>query len=81
MQPNEIKALIEAHIADSDVKTVEVQGDHIGVVIVSSAFAGLSPVKKQQLVMGALAEQFANRTIHAIDYIKAFTPDEWAAKA
>ncbi|MGN0920790.1 MAG: BolA family protein [Cellvibrio sp.] len=81
MQSNEIKALIEAHIPESDVKSVEVQGDHIGVVIVSSAFSGLSPVKKQQLVMGALSEQFANRTIHAIDYIKAYTPDEWAAKA
>lgn len=81
MQSNEIKALIEAHIPESDVKFVEVQGDHIGVVIVSSAFSGLSPVKKQQLVMGALSEQFANRTIHAIDYIKAYTPDEWAAKA
>lgn len=81
MQSNDIKALIEAHIPESDVKSVELQGDHVGVVVVSSAFAGLSPVKKQQLVMAALSAQFADRTLHAIDYIKAFTPEEWAAKA
>jgi acid stress-induced BolA-like protein IbaG/YrbA len=77
MQTAEIKALIESKIPDSDVKSIEVQGDHIGIVIVSNAFAGLMPVKKQQLVLGALAEQFADRSIHAVDYIKAFTPDQW----
>ena len=77
MQAEQIKALIEAQIPDCDVKNVEVMGDHIGLVLVSPAFAGLMPVKKQQLVLSALSAQFADRSIHAVDYIKAFTPEQW----
>ena len=77
MQPEQIKAIIESQIPDCDVKSVEVQGDHIGLVIVSPAFAGLTPVKKQQLVLGTLSQQFADRSIHAVDYIKSFTPEQW----
>jgi acid stress-induced BolA-like protein IbaG/YrbA len=77
MQAEQIKALIESQIPDCEVKSVEVQGDHIGLVIVSSAFAGLTPVKKQQLVLGTLSQQFADRSIHAVDYIKSYTPEQW----
>jgi len=77
MQAEHIKALIESKIPECDVKSVEVQGDHIGLVIVSPAFAGLTPVKKQQLVLSTLSEQFADRSIHAVDYIKSFTPEQW----
>ncbi len=76
MQAEQIKALIESQIPDCEVKSVEVQGDHIGLVIVSSAFAGLTPVKKQQLVLGTLSQQFAERSIHAVDYIKSYTPEQ-----
>ena len=78
MQAEQIKALIESQIPDCDVKSVEVMGDHIGLVVVSPAFAGLTPVKKQQLVLSTLSVQFADRSIHAVDYIKSFTPDQWA---
>ncbi len=77
MQAEQIKALIESQIPECDVKSVEVQGDHIGLVLVSPAFAGLMPVKKQQLVLATLSAQFADRSIHAVDYIKAFTPEQW----
>jgi acid stress-induced BolA-like protein IbaG/YrbA len=77
MQAEQIKALIESQLPDSEVKSVEVQGDHIGLVIVSPAFAGLTPVKKQQMVLGTLSQQFADRSIHAVDYIKTFTPEQW----
>ena len=77
MQAEQIKALIESQIPDCEVKSVEVQGDHIGLVIVSSAFAGLTPVKKQQLVLGTLSQQFADRSIHAVDFIKSYTPEQW----
>ncbi len=72
-----IKSLLETKIADCKVQSVDVQGDHVGLVLVSPAFAGLTPVKKQQLVMAPLAELFSSRQIHAIDYIKAFTPEQW----
>jgi acid stress-induced BolA-like protein IbaG/YrbA len=77
MQAEQIKALIESQIPDCDVKSVDIMGDHIGLVIVSPVFAGLTPVKKQQLVLSTLSAQFADRSIHAVDYIKSFTPEQW----
>jgi len=77
MQAEQIKALIEEQIPNCEVKSVEVQGDHIGLILVSPQFAGLTPVKKQQLVLACLSAQFADRSIHAVDYIKAFTPEQW----
>ena len=72
-----IKSLLESTISDCKVQSVEVPGNHFGVVLVSPAFAGLTPVKKQQLVMAPLAELFSSGQVHAIDYIKAFTPEQW----
>ena len=34
--------------------SVNVNGNHIDLVVVSPAFAGLTPVKKQQLVKGVI---------------------------
>lgn len=76
MQSEDIKSLIESAIPASEVQ-VGVQGNHITLVVISQAFAGLSTVKKQQLVYAALASQFADGTIHAVDYMKTFTPEEW----
>lgn len=76
MQAEQIKALIESQIPESQVQ-VGMNGSHIDLVVVSSAFAGLTPVKKQQLVLGTLAAQFADGSIHAVDFIKTFTPQEW----
>lgn len=72
-----IRSLLESQITDCKVQSVEVQGNHIGLVLVSPVFAGLTPVKKQQLAMAPLAGLFSSGQVHAIDYIKAFTPDQW----
>lgn len=76
MQAEQIKALIESQISESNVQ-VNVNGSHIDLVVVSPVFAGLTPVKKQQLVLGTLSQQFADGSIHAVDFIKTFTPQEW----
>ena len=76
MQAEQIKALIESKIPESQVQ-VNVNGSHIDLVVVSPAFAGLTPVKKQQLVLGTLSEQFADGSIHAVDFVKTYTPQEW----
>lgn len=76
MQSEDIKALIESAIPESQVQ-VGMQGNHITLVVISAAFTGLSIVKKQQLVYAALAHQFADGSIHAVDYMKTFTPEEW----
>ena len=79
MQAEQIKAHIEGQIPDTQVQ-VGMNGNHIDLVVVSPAFIRLSPLKKQQLVLGTLAAQFADGSIHAVDFIKTFTPDEWLAQ-
>ena len=76
MQPDQIKALLESQIADSEVQ-VNVDGSHVNLVVVSPAFEGLSPVKKQQLVYGALSDEIASGVIHAVN-MKTYTPEQWA---
>jgi BolA protein len=55
---------------------------HFKVVVVSSLFEGMSPVKRHQLVYGALAEELGRKPaeggIHALA-ITSRTPAEWAA--
>jgi acid stress-induced BolA-like protein IbaG/YrbA len=80
MQAEQIKSLIESQIPDSEAQ-VNVNGSHIDLVVISPVFAGLTPLKKQQLVLGTLAAQFADGSIHAVDFIKAFTPEQWAQQA
>jgi len=78
MQPSEIKAVLESSIPNSEVNVQSDDGRHVGVVVVSPAFEGLSPVKKQQLVYGALKSAIADGSIHAVE-MKTYTPEEWAA--
>jgi acid stress-induced BolA-like protein IbaG/YrbA len=56
---------------------VQVTGDgsHFEAVVVSPAFAGLTPLKKQRLVMDTVREQLASGELHALS-IKALTPAE-----
>lgn len=51
---------------------------HFKVVVVSEQFAGLSAVKRHQLVYGALSEEMRKKPgIHALA-ITSRTPGEWA---
>lgn len=75
MQPEAIKTLLQTGIADSQVE-VRVEGSHVNLVVVSPAFEGLNPVKKQQLVYAVLSEQIASGTIHAVN-MKTYTPAQW----
>lgn len=75
MQPDQIKALIHANIPESEVQ-VGVDGSHINLVVVSDAFRGITPVKKQQMVYAALSEQIADGSIHAV-HMKTLTPEQW----
>lgn len=75
MQPDQIKALIQANIPEIEVQ-VGVDGSHINLVVVSDAFRGITPVKKQQMVYAALSEQIADGSIHAV-HMKTLTPEQW----
>jgi len=37
----------------------------------------LNPVKKQQLVYGALSDEIASGVIHAVN-MRTYTPEQWA---
>ncbi len=76
MQADEIKALLEAQVADSQVE-VSIDGSHVNLIVISPVFEGLNPVKKQQLVYAALNEQIASGVIHAVN-MKTYTPEQWA---
>lgn len=75
MENEAVKQLLEQRI---ETEAVEVEGDgrHFNVLVVSKAFEGLSPVKKQQLVYAALNEEIASGAIHAVN-MKTLTPAEW----
>ncbi len=75
MQVEEIKTLLQQQIESAEVQ-VEVDGSHVNLVVVSPAFEGLNPVKKQQLVYGVLSERIADGSIHAVN-MKTYTPAQW----
>lgn len=74
MQPEQIKALVEAKVPESQVQ-VGIDGSHVSLVVISAAFRGLSPVKKQQMVYAALADQIADGSLHAV-HMKTLTPEQ-----
>lgn len=74
MNAEEIKALLEAGLADAEAQ-VESDGRHVSAVIVSPVFEGLRPVQRQQLVYKVVNEQIASGAIHALN-MKTLTPAE-----
>ncbi|HMU65977.1 MAG TPA: BolA/IbaG family iron-sulfur metabolism protein [Cellvibrionaceae bacterium] len=79
MQEHEVITAVSAAIADAQVQ-VRFEGNHVHLRVISPAFTGLSPVKKQQLVYGALKDAIASGAIHAV-HMQTLTPEEWAAQA
>jgi acid stress-induced BolA-like protein IbaG/YrbA len=74
METEAVAALIRAGLPGAEV-SVTGDGAHFEAVVVSDAFAGLSPIKKQRLVMDAVKPQIASGELHALS-IKTLTPAE-----
>ena len=74
MLDQEIKQLLEAKIENCTAQ-VELSGDHLNLLVVSPIFAGLNPVKKQQLVYGLLSEYIASGAVHAVN-MQTLTPEQ-----
>ncbi len=78
--PEEIARKIEAAIAEALPEAqieVRPQGPgHFEIDVVDAAFEGLSRVKQQQLVYGAITELMAgtNAPVHAIDRLDCRVP-------
>ncbi len=79
MQPEAITQAVTAAIADAQVQ-VQMEGNHAHLTVVSTAFEGLMPVKRQQLVYATLSEFIASGVIHAV-HMKTFTPEQWAKQS
>ena len=75
MQPDEIKQLIEAGIADCEA-VVQGDGSHFDAVVVSPDFAGKTLLQEQRMVYATLGDRITTGEIHALT-IKAYTPEEW----
>ena len=74
MNTEELKQHLESQLADCEIK-VESDGSHFIVYATGEVFAGLSTLKKQQLVYACLNEQIASGEIHALT-IRASAPSE-----
>ncbi|MBB3191633.1 BolA family protein [Halomonas cerina] len=79
MQPSEVKALLERRVEGCEFH-IQGEGCNFQVVAVGEAFEGLSPVKRQQLIYGALSEEIASGALHAVS-IKTYTPAQWQTAA
>ncbi|MBU2885449.1 BolA/IbaG family iron-sulfur metabolism protein [Gilvimarinus agarilyticus] len=74
MQAEQIKAMIENAVPDSQAE-VRIEGNHVHLRVVSPAFAGQSPVKKQQMVYAVLNDMIASGEIHAV-HMQTLTPEQ-----
>ncbi|QFU74956.1 BolA/IbaG family iron-sulfur metabolism protein [Halioglobus maricola] len=74
-----VKNLLQEHLPECEFQ-VQGEGSNYDIVAVGDVFEGLRPVKKQQLVYGALSEQIADGSIHAVN-IRTLTPEQWQSEA
>lgn len=71
----EIETLIKQDFPDADIR-VDGAGCDLTVTVISTAFAGLSLVKKQQAVLAPLTDAINSGKLHSVS-VKTYTPDEW----
>ena len=72
METEAVAQLIRTGLPGAEVE-VSGDGSHFDASVVSEIFEGLSPIKKQRLVMDAVKDQIASGELHALS-IKTLTP-------
>ncbi|EXJ16610.1 BolA family protein [Imhoffiella purpurea] len=77
METEAVAELIRAGIPGADVQ-VSGDGSHFEAIVVSDVFEGLTPIKRERLVMETVREQVASGELHALS-VKARTPAQQAA--
>lgn len=78
METQAVTQLIQSGLPGAEVR-VDGDGAHFDAIVISPAFAGLTPIKRQRQVMDTVRAEIASGELHAIS-IKTFTPDEWGAR-
>jgi len=74
-----VSQLLQDHLEGCEFH-VQGEGSHYDIVAIGDVFEGLSPVRKQQLVYGALTDCIADGSVHAVN-IRTFTPAQWQARS
>ena len=75
MQPEDVKAMIEAGMPGAEV-TVSGDGSHFDATVISAEFEGKTRIKREQMLNTILFDRITSGEIHAFNP-KTFTPDEW----
>jgi acid stress-induced BolA-like protein IbaG/YrbA len=78
METEAVAALIHTGLPGAEVQ-VSGDGSHFEAVVVSRLFEGLTPIKRQRLVMETVREQIESGELHALS-IKTLTPAERAGQ-
>ena len=78
MDADTLKSLLQNHLSDCEFH-VQGEGSHYDITAIGEMFEGLRPVRKQQLVYGALTDCIADGSVHAVN-IRTFTPNGWQAQ-
>ena len=76
MDAQQLKQLIATALP---CEHIEVDGDgrHWYATLVSSAFEGLTRIKRHQMVYATLGQRMQTDEVHALS-MKTYTPSEWA---
>jgi len=78
METEAVAQLIRQGLPGAEVR-VTGDGSHFDAVVISSAFEGQTPIKRQRLVMDTVRPQIASGELHALS-INTYTPGQWAAQ-
>eukprot|EP00405_Crypthecodinium_cohnii_P011198 CAMPEP_0206433100 /NCGR_PEP_ID=MMETSP0324_2-20121206/8331_1 /ASSEMBLY_ACC=CAM_ASM_000836 /TAXON_ID=2866 /ORGANISM="Crypthecodinium cohnii, Strain Seligo" /LENGTH=266 /DNA_ID=CAMNT_0053899299 /DNA_START=76 /DNA_END=876 /DNA_ORIENTATION=+ len=62
---------------DGSGRSLDPRGLELQVAVVSSAFEGLRPLARHQLVQDALGPEILSGAIHALPHLKTWTPAQW----
>ena len=76
MTAEQLKALIAAGLPCEHLE-VEGDGRHWYATLVSTAFEGLTRIKRHQMVYATLGQRMQTDEVHALS-MKTYTPSEWA---
>ena len=77
MDATTLRQLLQDHLEECEIH-VQGEGNHYDITAIGNVFEGLRPVRKQQLVYGALSDCIADGSVHAVN-IRTYTPAEWQA--
>jgi len=79
MDPQNVAELIRQALPDAQIDVRSDDNTHFTALLVGTAFEGLRPLARHQLIYRALGER-VGREIHALS-IEAYTPQEWTARS